>query len=349
MFEQLTQSQIALFPNFARLTDHSPLPTYYLLFAILSLLCACQPTPIMTPQPATATSTITPTPQIGVDFVTIAPPTIAIVQLTPSPLPTHTPTATPTPIVYTIQAGDTVWSIAYSNGTVPDQLMALNPNARPELLSVGQTLILPPPATPLFQDVGGTPIPLAVRVRSVSVYGTPSGGVWILGEVENEGGLSAESVILTIALTAPDGTPLGSVDTYIAAPLIPPGERAPFGLFVPDVADDIQVSSTSITAGSSVHSLGNRTLDLVTFDSEFDVGEERVGVVGRIQNTGTTTTTASLLATVYDNAGNVSGFTQIALSQPLAPTGTQSFEITLVPIGGSVTELHVLPFGLATE
>ena len=67
---------------------------------------------------------VTATPEVGVDFVTIAPPTVAVVQVTPSPLPTNTPTATPTPVVYAVQEGDTIWSIAYTNGTVPDALLA---------------------------------------------------------------------------------------------------------------------------------------------------------------------------------------------------------------------------------
>lgn len=320
-----------------------------LLFLLcVGLMCACQTAPTATPT-ITPTPTATATPEIGVDFVTIAPPTAAVVQLTPSPLPTNTPTATPTPIIYTIQAGDTVWSIAYSNGTVPDELLALNPNARPELLAIGQTLVLPPPATPIFQDVDGTPIPLGVRVRSVSVYGTPSGGVWILGEVENEGVFSAETVSLAIALAAPDGTPLGTVNTYVAAPLIPAGERAPFGLFVPDVANDVQVSSTSVTGGSTALTLGNRSLELATFDSEFEIGEESVNVFGRIQNTGVTTTTASLFATVYDSAGNVSGFTQIVLPAPLAPTETQPFSLSLVPVGAAVSDLRIFAFGLQND
>ena len=312
----------------------------WLCFLLFIIGCQAEPTPTPTRTP---TATPTATPQIGLNFATVAPPTAAIVQVTPSPLPTNTPTPTPTPIVYTINEGDTVWSIAYTNGTVPDALLALNPNVRPELLSVGQTLILPPPATPIFGEASGTAVPIVLRVRSVNVYGTPAGGVWVMGEVENEGAFAAENMIVTIELAAPDGSGLGSADAFVAAPLLPAGERAPFGLFLPNIDDDVRVASTTIS-GDSALMLGNRSLDLATFDAELDAQNV---VSARIQNIGTVTTTASIIATVYDSAGAVTGFSQIVLPEPLRPTATEAFTMTLVPIGSRAVDVRLFAFGLA--
>jgi murein DD-endopeptidase MepM/ murein hydrolase activator NlpD len=44
---------------------------------------------------------------------------------------------------YTIQAGDTLFGIAYQFGTTVDALLAANPDVNPKFLSIGQALIIP--------------------------------------------------------------------------------------------------------------------------------------------------------------------------------------------------------------
>lgn len=65
----------------------------------------------------------------------------------PPPPVTRAPFVFPTPgpdgnIVYTVQSGDTGWSIAANAGLTLQQLQALNPNANLGLLFVGQTLVI---------------------------------------------------------------------------------------------------------------------------------------------------------------------------------------------------------------
>lgn len=50
---------------------------------------------------------------------------------------------TPTPILYTVQAGDTLWSIAQRYGTTVDEIVALNNIANPNLIFPGQVLSIP--------------------------------------------------------------------------------------------------------------------------------------------------------------------------------------------------------------
>jgi len=93
---------------------------------LLRPLVAAPPT---TPTP-TATPTLTSTPTATVR-------------------PTRTPTITPTPTeapprAHQVQSGETLGSIAELYDSTVDELMILNPGITPELLQVGQVLLVPP-------------------------------------------------------------------------------------------------------------------------------------------------------------------------------------------------------------
>lgn len=105
------------------------------------------PTPTRTPTPTpartpTPTRTQTPTP--------VRTPTPAPVHTpTPARLATSTPQPTPggpqsaTPMVYTVQPGDTLSSIARRFGTTVDKLMALNGLTNRSVVLAGQRLRVP--------------------------------------------------------------------------------------------------------------------------------------------------------------------------------------------------------------
>jgi len=115
---------------------------------------------LRTPTPtATVTNTITPTP-------TVPPPTntaAATATITPSPGPSPTPTQT----YYTVEAGDTLFSIAAKyNGNVCT-LMAVNNITDPSTLAVGQKLLIPSPDTQLPTS---TPLPTGLPRGAILTY-----------------------------------------------------------------------------------------------------------------------------------------------------------------------------------
>jgi LysM repeat protein len=89
-------------------------------------------------------STRTPTPTIT---ATPAPPTA-----TPTITPTLPPSETPTPsgpTTYTVEVGDSLWSIAEEFEVDVLVLMDANGLTDPDAIFVGQELIIPPPGTEL--------------------------------------------------------------------------------------------------------------------------------------------------------------------------------------------------------
>ena len=314
---------------------------YRLLLCIVLVLVGCQtePTPTPIPQP---TATITPTAEIGLELETRAPPTAAVVQVTPTPLPTATPTPTPTPIIYTIADGDTLWSVAYLNGTVPEEVEALNPEMNASFLQIGQEIILPPPATPIFQAVDGTPVPLAIDVVSLQLYASRVGSVWVLGEIENKGELAAQNVQVEVVVSGVDGADLARRSAWVVPGIVLAGEKAPFGLLLSELSAEPQTATASIVGGTSVTDLGSRYLDVVLLGSDSSIEENRVTISGTIQNTGERMASATVIAvTLYDAVGNVSGYTQQLLEQPLNAGDTADFELSITPPGSTVVDYAV--------
>jgi len=51
---------------------------------------------------------------------------------------------TPTPIVYVIQANDTLWALSQRYGVSVDDILAANNLTRQDVLQIGQRITIPP-------------------------------------------------------------------------------------------------------------------------------------------------------------------------------------------------------------
>ena len=91
-----------------------------------------QKTPTIT---ASVTASITPTPTVP----TATPTEAETATITPSPGPSPTPTQT----IYTVEAGDNLFSIATKFGANVCAIMAVNNITDPSVLNVGQKLLIP--------------------------------------------------------------------------------------------------------------------------------------------------------------------------------------------------------------
>ena len=296
-------------------------------------------------QLATSAPTASPssTPRIGVSLVTRAAPTTAVLPITPAPLPTDTPTPTATPIIYVVVEGDTLLGIAIQEGTTVEAIQAMNPGVRPELLQIGQQLLLPPPATPDLPGVAGTAVPIQVDVVDVAAYRTPLNGLWLLGEVVNWGQQPAANVQISLGLLDATGQELGTAAAWAAAPVILPGETAPFGVLVGEVPAGFAQPSAGVRGGEVVLDLGLWYLDLAVVDTAVIDDGEQVHVSGHVQNNGLDTAVRiSLTATFYNDLNQVTGYQQQDFVEPLAPTATMPFSLTAAPPGGQTNEVNIV-------
>ena len=123
--------------------------------------------PLLIPLPAGSISTVSPAPSAG---STAAPtagssgtPGAASGGASPSagapapPSPSVAPTPGATPLVYVVQRGDQLGRIAQSFGVTLQALQAANGITNPNLIVIGQKLVIPSPGG----SPGASPVPSA--------------------------------------------------------------------------------------------------------------------------------------------------------------------------------------------
>src|SRR5437016_4247749 len=102
-----------------------------------------------------------------------APPILQTIVIdgTPRPAITPVPTRRTTPINYTIKAGDSLSAIAAQYGISTAALMAANGITNPNLLTVGQVIVIPPPdftTATTAVPTPGTAVPPVVPILKIN-------------------------------------------------------------------------------------------------------------------------------------------------------------------------------------
>jgi LysM repeat protein len=143
----------------------------------------------------------TPTPGSSAPAETIDSPT-ALSVASPTAGPNVQSEASPEPLSYTVQEGDTLGAIALDYGVRLEDLMSANGIVDPNVLHVGQTLIIPgalsaAPAAAPPADTAAEPAPTAVSLPTPLATLTPVGPSLIeIAQVLGSGDLAAEVVVL---------------------------------------------------------------------------------------------------------------------------------------------------------
>ncbi len=312
-----------------------------LTLVILAItLAACgrvitKPTPLPPTSTPTATPTITPT---------AARPTPTPKPYTPPPTPT--PTATPTPLIYTVEKGDTLLSIAKRFGVSVQALQDVNGIIDPRRLQIGQPLVIPvegaAPGTPT-----PTPTPIPLSVNGLYVRPTRWGDVWILGEVINDSGMDVEQVEVSAALLDEQARVVAAASIPVALVFIPEGARAPFALRfenAPETFASYQVNVTRALPGF----LGSYYFDLGVEDVRGQgEGYHTYFLDGEVRNLGGEDAIGvTLVATLYDALGRVVGLREGAPEHNVIPVGgTTRFHLEVQLFGGPVVEWSIIAYG----
>ena len=174
---------------------------------------------------------------------------------TPTSTPTQTPTPTPTPtpippLVHQVQEGETLIVIAEENDTTVEAILALNPDIDPQLIQVGQLLLIPvgtptPGPTSTLDPSVPTPTPpdyivhIVVPGDTLSSIAEQYGVSVALLRTANDLPPDDDTIRANQSLVVPIGTPVPSptptedpnatptpVPPYAAPPLLSPPDGA---------------------------------------------------------------------------------------------------------------------------
>jgi LysM repeat protein len=126
-----------------------------------------------------------------------ATPTLDAVAMIASAVPTATVTLppTPTPVTYTVESGDTLFSIAIDLDIPVEALMAANGLTEPDKLSVGQVLLVPSLEEAEALIPTSTPRPTEPLFTATPNPDSQASNVQIRG-VSGSGDLATEAVFL---------------------------------------------------------------------------------------------------------------------------------------------------------
>lgn len=297
------------------------------LLILITLLTACGQ--LLTPTAAAPTPT---SPLVTVAFADARPvPTAASIPLPPQP--TRTPRPTPTPVIHVIEAGDTLLEIAGRFQVGVDEIMVANPGLRPELLQIGEQIIIPTGG----QDGSAgaflpTPTPLPLAVTGPSLDWTPSGGLWALGEVLNNTETPVEDIQVSVILYDAKGAPIEVMTTWCAREIVPAGESAPFGVLFPRPDAEVVNWRAVLLRAVPFSRPADRYARLTIMQHEGAPVGAAFRVTGTILNQGEVAAEQiRVLATLYDSESRVTAFRQVDLDHPLPPESTASFDIWLAP------------------
>ena len=319
----------------------------YLFLVLLATGCASEDG-----TPATKShisSTVPAAPMIGITLETVTP-----IKSTPIPFSTSDspqeiaiPAEVPTPIYHTIIAGDTLFDIAISRNTTVDELLRLNPDLDPNLVPIGWQLILPPIDPTLRPLAVVEEINPAAQIAEVNLFDSNTGGLFLFGEVENQGDLALENIQVEVSLQNTITGVQEAVRFWVEPGILPPGAKGPFGRFLLHAYSDIELIQAKIIAANTVVDLGNRYLDVAVENAEIKIDSRGEILSGELLNTGDRTVTGtSVVASLYDEQRTLTGYYQLFIQEPLLPGASRSFEIYILTPGNQVVSFEVLVQGI---
>jgi LysM repeat protein len=219
------------------------------------LLAACasaaeQPFDISLQPYPTGTSAPTPTPDV-----------IVIVE---------TPVPTSTPQTYTIQQGDTISQIAEKFNISQDALRAANPDMNPNILSIGDTILIPDPAAPLA--AASTPTPVPAPVTQTICHPSADSGLWCFALIQNTGDTPLENVSAQITLFDENRNITASDTAFTPLDIIAPNSSMPVVVFFPNISENVnpqvQVLSAMQGGGAYLPALLNNTIAEIAWDGK---------------------------------------------------------------------------------
>lgn len=261
--------------------------------------------------------------------------------------PVPTPAPSPTRQAHLVEAGDTLAGIAYRYGVPLESLMLANPGVEPALLQIGQPIVIPALDRRALLDGLATPTPMPLEIAGTALYRGPADHPWLLGEVFNPSATPVENVQLTAVLQDANGAPLAQLRTWTAVDQILPNNSSPFAFrFDESPANSVDQFEILVLSAQPAARLenGSASLSLVESNGRLDGSSFRIEVTITSLET-EVAAEFTIVATLRDSLGAVTGFRVYCDSGPLAPLATAAYAFDVVPVAPGTTAYDLVMYG----
>jgi LysM repeat protein len=302
---------------------------------VVGTLAGCAASP---PSPA-ASSTLSLLP-----YATGTAPPAGTSSATIVPLPTAGPS--PTPRAYTVHAGDQFLSIALAYGLTREELLAANPGINPDLLSIGQQLLIPVPggrgtATPI-----PSPTPLPLAIAEPRCFADVAAGVWCLVSVANTTEDAVEGLSGLLTLVDRQGTPQLTVPIYPPLNLLPAGRTMVLAAHLTPPVVQYERAAAVLTMAVPVLQAGVRYAAMDWSVARSQPGPDRrswvVDVEGRLPADSPNRWQVAFAALAFDEQGDVIGYAKWQSEEALRPGEQTTATLTVYSLGPTIDRIDVL-------
>jgi LysM repeat protein len=259
---------------------------------------------------------------------------------------------TPTPLTHIVERGDTLLIIAAQYGVSLDELLAINPGLNPQLLSVGQALLIPGPGGEPITSLLPTSTPIPLTFSHVSCSPTATGGLTCLTAVRNPSEITLEGLSARIDLLDDRGGVLEGGIAYAPLNLLPPGELMPLSIYFEPPAPVPASARASGLTGLPANETERRYLELTIRrgDDVRSQGGSSWTVVGEVVVAPTATVPAlkvQVLAVGLDAQGEVVGYAIWESAERPGPGQAAVFRVQVVSLGLPIERVALLAEALA--
>jgi murein DD-endopeptidase MepM/ murein hydrolase activator NlpD len=291
---------------------------------LIFLLAACSPAPTATVLLETIPPSATPLPS-----PTFTPNVLVIIE---------TPVPTSTPFAYVIQSGDTFSELAEKFKVSQDALREANPDIQPNSMGIGQTILIPDPASLLPSGATSTPAP--VPVTQTICHPTADGGAWCFALLQNNTADYLGNVSAQVTLFNVSGETVASQSAFLPLDILPPNTSLPVFAFFPGAPADATMQIQILSAVPS-NGAGYLSASLNNIVTQIGWNGLTAKVSGEIYLPAESkaATQTRIAAVAYDKGGQVTGL-KIWDGGSMQPGEKAVFSFQVASLGAAIDRVE---------
>lgn len=250
---------------------------------------------------------------------------------------------TATPFLYAIQSGDTLSVVAFRHNVSLQELLAANPGINPNLLIVGDEIIIPTGEGKISGIPTATPV--ALGLATPICYPNSDDSSWCYVTATNPMPQDLENVAARISIYSADGTKL---EDEIAIPplnLAKAEQSTILAALLPIIYLETNYAQAELLTSVPVSTDNTRYINIVIEIDTIEINGAVANVHGfvtvPVEENAIAASKIWIAVLAYDVNGQPIGTRKLRLEGVFLPGSPREFWTTVYSVGGSITDISV--------